>query len=559
MKRILCSAMICALLISQTAFAQDATGVPSVNQDRLTRKAVVVVETMNGAYSPVTIMIYGDIDATELCDITITSADADGRAGAEFMLSDSTARYFVRSNESMEMSEVDIYSSTDINNALSAFTSASDEEKMKNFFEEVINRGNFESSQSDALGFEISESLKNKDALYKKLSKISASVKTIGEAQMAYDDAIITEVFAQCDADAFDNEIKKYCESLDFDNSEVYKLYLTLDSSAKSKACELIQKETFLNRDELLNIIEKAVVTAAVLCSDYGETVRDITEKYYKYLGITLNDYNGLSEYKKTQVMYELAAKPKDSISRISEFKRMFEEITDAAVRSTGNGFGTGGGGIGSSGNGRSTAISGNYGENVKNSEPETTVMSFVDMTDYDWAKDAVESLASKGIVNGKKDYFFFPGDNVSRAEFVKMTVGAFGITGAADISFDDVLSDDWSYPYIAAAAENNIIFGIDEKTFGKDMTITRQDMTVILFRAVEKKLGKELISNVNPEIRDFDKIADYAKAAVKNMSGFGIIKGMEDGSFLPDVYANRAEAAVMIYRAMNYIGDTYK
>ena len=509
MKRILCSAMICALLISQTAFAQDATGVPSVNQDRLTRKAVVVVETMNGAYAPVTIMIYGDIDATELCDITITSADADGRAEAEFMLSDSTARYFVRSNESMEMSEVDIYSSTDINNALSAFT--------------------------------------------------SASVKTIGEAQMAYDDAIITEVFAQCDADAFDNEIKKYCESLDFDNSEVYKLYLTLDSSAKSKACELIQKETFLNRDELLNIIEKAVVTAAVLCSDYGETVRDITEKYYKYLGITLNDYNGLSEYKKTQVMYELAAKPKDSISRISEFKRMFEEITDAAVRSTGNGSGTGGGGIGGSGNGRSTAISGNYGENVKNSEPETTVMSFVDMTDYDWAKDAVESLASKGIVNGKKDYFFFPGDNVSRAEFVKMTVGAFGITGAADISFDDVLSDDWSYPYIAAAAENNIIFGIDEKTFGKDMTITRQDMAVILFRAVEKKLGKELISNVNPEIRDYDKIADYAKAAVKNMSGFGIIKGMEDGSFLPDVYANRAEAAVMIYRAMNYIGDTYK
>lgn len=559
MKRILCSAMICALLISQTAFAQDATGVPSVNQDRLTRKAVVVVETMNGAYSPVTIMIYGDIDATELCDITITSADADGRAEAEFMLSDSTVRYFVRSNESMEMSEVDIYSSTDINNALSVFTSASDEEKMKNFFEEVINRGNFESSQSDALGFEISESLKNKDALYKKLSKISASVKTIGEAQMAYDDAIITEVFAQCDADAFDNEIKKYCESLDFDNSEVYKLYLTLDSSAKSKACELIQKETFLNRDELLNIIEKAVVTAAVLCSDYGETVRDITEKYYKYLGITLNDYNGLSEYKKTQVMYELAAKPKDSISRISEFKRMFEEITDAAVRSTGNGSGTGGGGIGSSGNGRSTAISGNYGENVKNSEPETTVMSFVDMTDYDWAKDAVESLASKGIVNGKKDYFFFPGDNVSRAEFVKMTVGAFGITGAADISFDDVLSDDWSYPYIAAAAENNIIFGIDEKTFGKDMTITRQDMAVILFRAVEKKLGKELISNVNPEIRDFDKIANYAKTAVKNMSGFGIIKGMEDGSFLPDVYANRAEAAVMIYRAMNYIGDTYK
>ena len=430
---------------------------------------------------------------------------------------------------------------------------------MKNFFEEVINRGNFEGSQSDALGFEISESLKNKDALYNKLSKISASVKTIGEAQMAYDDAIITEVFAQCDTDAFDNEIKKYGESLKIDNSEVYKLYLTLDSSAKSKACELIQKETFLNRDELLNIIEKAVVTAAVLCSDYGETVRDITEKYYKYLGITLNDYNGLSEYKKTQVMYELAAKPKDSISRISEFKRMFEEITDAAVRSTGNGSGTGGGGIGSSGNGRSTAISGNYGENVKNSEPETTVMAFVDMTDYDWAKDAVESLASKGIVNGKKDYFFFPGDNVSRAEFVKMTVGAFGITGAADISFDDVLSDDWSYPYIAAAAENNIIFGIDEKTFGKDMTITRQDMAVILFRAVEKKLGKELIGNVNPEIRDYDKIADYAKAAVKNMSGFGIIKGMEDGSFLPDVYANRAEAAVMIYRAMNYIGDMYK
>ena len=555
MKRILCAAILCAALISQTVLAESVDGVPTATQNRATRKVKVAFETSNGAYSPVTIMIYKDKDVSELCDAAIVSADMNGKAVAEFLLADLTLRYYVHTNESAAQTALDVYSQADINSALSKFAAASDEEKMKSFFEEKISRGDFESSESEALGFEAAESLKNKSDLYKKLSKISASVKTIDEAQKAYDDAIITEVFAQCDTDAFDNEIKKYGESLGFDNSEVYKLYLTLGSSAKSKACELIQKEAFLNRDELLNIIEKAVVTAAVLCSDYGETVREITEKYYKYLGITLDDYNGLSEYKKTRVMYELAAKPKNSILRISEFKKMFEEITDAAAQSTGNGSGTGGG----SGSGRSTAISGNYGESVKNSEPETTVMSFVDMTDYDWAKDAVESLASKGIVNGKKDYFFFPGDNVSRAEFVKMTVGAFGITGVTDINFDDVSSDDWSYPYISAAAANNIILGIDEKTFGKDMTITRQDMAVILFRAVEKKLGGESTSNVKTEIRDYDKIADYAKTAVKNMSGFGIIKGMEDGRFLPDVYANRAEAAVMIYRAMKYIGSTYE
>ena len=68
--------------------------------------------------------------------------------------------------------------------------------------------------------------------------------------------------------------------------------------------------------------------------------------------------------------------------------------------------------------------------------------------------------------------------------------------------------------------------------------------------------LGKNIafdnadLSNVS----DKDKIAQYALDAVCALYNRGVITGKGDGSFAPVDYATRAEAAVIIHRALALI-----
>ena len=52
----------------------------------------------------------------------------------------------------------------------------------------------------------------------------------------------------------------------------------------------------------------------------------------------------------------------------------------------------------------------------------------------------------------------------------------------------------------------------------------------------------------------DSDSIANYAKTAVAELFGTGIITGVGDNSFDPNGEATRAQAAVIIFRALEYL-----
>ena len=123
------------------------------------------------------------------------------------------------------------------------------------------------------------------------------------------------------------------------------------------------------------------------------------------------------------------------------------------------------------------------------------------------------------------------------------MIVGVMGysVDSNAVTEFSDA-NGDWYTPYIAAAAQNGLVTGREDGTFGVGDNITRQDMAVIIFRA----LG----SNAS-EIHEFTDSADisgYAVEAVSALYNMGIISGYTDGSFGPKDNATRAEAAKMLY-----------
>ncbi len=164
---------------------------------------------------------------------------------------------------------------------------------------------------------------------------------------------------------------------------------------------------------------------------------------------------------------------------------------------------------------------------------------AFTDLSDVAWAKDAINTLADDGIVNGIGDGTFAPQRNVTRAEFVKMIVEAFDFEDKGEVAFGDVSDSDWFAEYVLIAANNGIVNGYDGKFFPTD-NISCQDAALILKRVADMKnitlpSGYEEISGT----------AEYAAKAVAELNGGGIIgEAME---FRPTQEATRAQSAYLI------------
>ena len=175
----------------------------------------------------------------------------------------------------------------------------------------------------------------------------------------------------------------------------------------------------------------------------------------------------------------------------------------------------------------------------------------FNDLSNVSWAEDSILELYNKGIVSGYGDKLFAPSNNVTREEYLKILVVAFGLEDdTAVCEFSDVKLGTWYYPYVAAAVKNGVVNGISENEFGTGKSITRQDIAVMTYNCL-KKAGIASYDVDYESFIDEGKINDYAREAVYNMKKLGIIAGYEDGSFLPQNYATRAEACKICCMAM--------
>lgn len=219
------------------------------------------------------------------------------------------------------------------------------------------------------------------------------------------------------------------------------------------------------------------------------------------------------------------------------------ETITlNASVAGLSSGGGSTGGG---SSTGRESVdtplFSNNFvqSSNEQNNNIKGDKGAFDDLKGYDWAKNAIEELYKNGILNGRADRVFMPGENVTRAEFVKLLCSVINV-GEGSADFIDVSDSDWFAPYVKSATSAGWIFGYEGR-FNPNQPITRQDMAVIIARA----LNLETLNN--PEFNDSKDIADYALSAVASLTERKIMQGY-DGNFAPLKVATRAEAAMVAY-----------
>ncbi len=105
-----------------------------------------------------------------------------------------------------------------------------------------------------------------------------------------------------------------------------------------------------------------------------------------------------------------------------------------------------------------------------------TTDTDFPDIASDSWYGSYITEARSRGIVSGYDDGLFRPTKKVTRAEALKILIGATGFTAADTKSispFEDVDPTAWYTPYVDWAAEQGIITGYKVETPSYQFTRT--------------------------------------------------------------------------------------
>ncbi|MBO7745737.1 S-layer homology domain-containing protein [Paenibacillus sp. MWE-103] len=185
-----------------------------------------------------------------------------------------------------------------------------------------------------------------------------------------------------------------------------------------------------------------------------------------------------------------------------------------------------------------------------------TSSAAFTDIGGH-WAESYIRSLADLNYVSGVGNGKFSPNAVLTRAQFVQMLYNAFG--GGAQlggsVTFKDAVPGQWYSNAIAWAKVNNIVGGYNDKQFGPNDPIMRQDITVITERLAKAYKIDLKPSKQSTAFADDRLIASYAKESVYAMQKASLIAGKGTNLFDPLGNATRAEAAKMLYVVLDKAG----
>ena len=414
---------------------------------------------------------------------------------------------------------------------------------MKNAVNEVYAEFGNESVPYEYVKANIAE---DEDKIYEILAK-SAAAETLSDVENALNGAALNVILSSGKKDEGMKKILSSSGGIFSEGTEkIYGTWLT------SEVQDSVISKAAANKDkayaEFVNIVTEDIICKSFKCVGGAKGIKEI-------LNAAKDSFTGSNSIDDLLAKADKSSKSDKIYERLqgiapnslSEIKSKLSDAIDAEKDSNNGGGSSGGGGGSSSGSVRGSVNGGViYAEKPNTQEKSDEV--FTDLGGVSWAKESIIRLYDKGIINGKGEKAYWPDDTLTRAEFAKMAVLASGgLINGAKADFADVSTSDWSYPYIASAYEMKLILGMGNNMFGGDMSITREDMAVILAKMAENA-GMKITGNA-ADFSDSAEIFDYAKTAVSYLSGIGIINGTGGGKFSPKSFATRAEAAVIFDR----------
>lgn len=175
---------------------------------------------------------------------------------------------------------------------------------------------------------------------------------------------------------------------------------------------------------------------------------------------------------------------------------------------------------------------------------------SFQDLSKA-YARDMIEALASKGFYDWVEGTSFNPNRNITRAEFIYLLVTALDLHATFESNFADVKPEDFYYEAVGIARELGITTGVGSNKVGATTSITRQDMSTILVRALEIAGKNYRTGNTTELFEKFDDAAQitlYAKQSLATLVNAGIMTGY-NRILDPNGNFTMQHAAVVIYK----------
>ncbi|WP_341281153.1 S-layer homology domain-containing protein [Paenibacillus sp. FSL H8-0537] len=182
--------------------------------------------------------------------------------------------------------------------------------------------------------------------------------------------------------------------------------------------------------------------------------------------------------------------------------------------------------------------------------------LEFSDVAEH-WAKDAVNDMGSRMVIEGTGGGLFSPDRDITRAEFAAILVRGLGLKPQnASTAFADVKTSDWYNSAISTALAYQLISGFEDGTFRPNDKITREQAMTILSRAMTitgltTKLSVQSEEVTLRPFEDASTVSGWAYGSVADSLQAGLVSGRNATMLAPKASITRAEVATLIQRLL--------
>lgn len=401
----------------------------------------------------------------------------------------------------------------------------------------VIELKNIIDTYSMALGIDLSNETDSDAVLTIMLNSVKAEKLKSDDAKSVQNCFNLSKLVAELNSSKTEN-INNKITVLDLSKCGLDGYYTKsyVNEDVQKSLTSRVSGKNFDSIPKLYKSLCEQFVLAVVEKSGSNSAIKEVIDGFSEEIGASVS---GFSE----RNLSELSGQ---NYNDYSALKSAIDNIKSSNSGSSSSSGGNRGGGSGGSIGGTKTYPT--VVPDTDNKDIELNYYVFDDLDSVEWAREPICKLAEMGVLRGKEYRLFYPNDNITREEFVKMLTVAYKLNiENKTAKFTDVNADDWFMPYVAAALENGIVNGVSDDMFGTGQNITRQDLAVMAYNAALKN-GVEFNTEGVQKFSDDDKISDYAKTAVYALKSQDIVNGIDGKNFAPQDTATRAEAAKILY-----------
>ncbi|MDO5586731.1 MAG: S-layer homology domain-containing protein, partial [Clostridia bacterium] len=401
----------------------------------------------------------------------------------------------------------------------------------------VIELKNIIDNYSTALGIDLSNETDSDAVLTIMLNSVKAEKLKSDDIKSVQNCFNLSKLVAELNSSKTEN-INNKITVLDLSKCGLDGYYTKsyVNEDVQKNLTSRVSGKNFDSIPKLYKSLCEQFVLAVIEKSGSNSAIKEVIDGFSEEIGASVS---GFSE----RNLSELSGQ---NYNDYSALKSAIDNIKSSNSGSSSSSGGNRGGGSGGSIGGTKTYPT--VVPDTDNKDIELNYYVFDDLDGVEWAREPICKLAEMGVLRGKEYRLFYPNDNITREEFVKMLTVAYKLNiENKTAKFTDVNADDWFMPYVAAALENGIVNGVSDDMFGTGQNITRQDLAVMAYNAALKN-GVEFNTEGVQKFSDDDKISDYAKTAVYALKSQDIVNGIDSKNFAPQDTATRAEAAKILY-----------